>query len=122
MKQFILAMFLILIQLFSAIPSYTATIQFKVDGVTVVSDAMPEMRNNRTMVPLRVVSESLGAEVQWNNSEIILSKDNMQVKLQPNSSTVSKNGETVQIDVKPLYQFDLLRKHLIVKSVSLIPQ
>ena len=101
MKKFFSMFFFVLLLLYTAIPTYAANMQIKVDGVTVLSDAKPEIRNNRTMVPLRVVSESLGADVQWSNSEIILTKDNMQIKLKPNSNTVIKNGETVQIDVKP---------------------
>ena len=101
MKKIFTLIFLTLMLLFITSPTSAVNIQIEVDNVTVVSNAMPEIRKNRTMVPLRVVSESLGAEVQWSNSEIILSKENMQIKLQPNNNTISKNGETEQIDAQP---------------------
>ena len=40
-----------------------------VNGVSTETDAPAILVNNRTMVPLRVVSESFGAKVDWNNAE-----------------------------------------------------
>lgn len=37
------------------------------EGATVESDVPAEIINGRTMVPLRVLSESIGAEVSWDN-------------------------------------------------------
>jgi hypothetical protein len=82
-------------------PSYAAENSIKIDGVAVTSDVTLEIRNNRTMVPLRVISENLGANVDWSNSEVTLTKNNMKVTLKPNSNTAVKNGETVLLDVKP---------------------
>lgn len=62
---------------------------------------MPETMNNRTMVPLRFISENLGAKVDWSNSEVTLSKSDMRVLLKLNNATAMKNGKTVLIDVKP---------------------
>ncbi|WP_338130656.1 stalk domain-containing protein [Cohnella ginsengisoli] len=31
-----------------------------IDGVAIVSDVKSEVKNNRTMVPLRMISENLG--------------------------------------------------------------
>jgi peptidyl-prolyl cis-trans isomerase B (cyclophilin B) len=36
-----------------------------INGETILLDARPEIRNNRTMVPLRFVSENLGFHVAW---------------------------------------------------------
>ena len=60
-----------------------------------------EIKNKRTMVPVRVISENLGASVKWSNSEVILAKSDMKVILTLNSSTAKKNGETMRLDVKP---------------------
>ncbi len=40
-----------------------------VDGKTVTLDAAPLIDNGRTLVPLRFISESLGAEVSWNTEK-----------------------------------------------------
>ncbi|WP_268625196.1 copper amine oxidase N-terminal domain-containing protein [Paenibacillus alvei] len=53
------------------------------------------------MVPLRVISENLGATVNWSNSEITLTKDNMKVILILNSTSAKKNGQKITLDVKP---------------------
>ncbi|TQR98771.1 copper amine oxidase N-terminal domain-containing protein [Paenibacillus ottowii] len=80
---------------------YAAQNQIKVDGVTITSDVKPEMKNKRVMVPLRVMSESLGANVEWSDSEVILVKSEMKVKLAINKSTAEKNGKKIPLDVKP---------------------
>jgi hypothetical protein len=85
----------------SSSPAYAAEFQIKVDGVAIASDVKPEMKNNRTMVPLRVISENLGANVHWSNSEVTLTKGNTKVLLNLNSATAEKNGEKILLDVKP---------------------
>ncbi|WP_138495700.1 copper amine oxidase N-terminal domain-containing protein [Paenibacillus pinistramenti] len=73
----------------------------KVDGTAVVTDVKPEIKNNRMMVPLRTVSENLGAQVVWSGSEVTLIKDDMKVTLQAGSSSAVQNGKTVKLDAKP---------------------
>lgn len=64
-------------------------LQIKIDGVVISYDTGAEVKNNHTMVPLRVISENLGAKVAGTNSEIILTKNMTQVKLKPDSGTVT---------------------------------
>ncbi len=48
-----------------------------VNGTEVTLDAVPQLRNSRTMIPLRFVAEALGCKVDWsdsNNLVIIKSK------------------------------------------------
>ncbi len=101
MKKIISSIFLVLVLILTSSPSYAATIQIKVDGVTIATDAHPEVKNNRTMVPLRVISENLGAQVHWSNSQVTLTKNDMKVILKLNSNKVVKNGKTELLDVKP---------------------
>lgn len=102
MKQLVAGLLLVIAMSLYASPVDAAakTIQIKIDGVIVASDAEPELRNNRTMVPLRLISEILGAEVDWLDSEVTITKKGTQIKLKPNSDTVTKNGEALFIDVK----------------------
>lgn len=101
MIKFFLGIFFVFILLFTSIPTYAANIQIKVDDIGILSDVDPVIKNNRTMVPLRVISENLGANVHWSDSEITLTKNDMQAILKPNSNIVIKNGNTVLLDVKP---------------------
>lgn len=101
MKKVYSVIFFVFILIFTSIPAYAAHIQIKVDGVVIPSDVEPEIRNNRTMVPLRVIVENLGAIVHWSNSEITLTKNDMQIILKHNSNTVIKNGNKLLLDVKP---------------------
>lgn len=48
-----------------ALPAFAADIAISLDGNKVVSDVAPEVKNGTTFVPLRVVSESLGADVEY---------------------------------------------------------
>lgn len=93
--------FLAIFLCISSSTAYAAQNQIKVDGVTVTSDVKPEMKNNRAMVPLRVISESLGASVEWSDSEVILARSDVKVKLAINKSTAEKNGKKLLLDVKP---------------------
>ncbi|AJE53989.1 copper amine oxidase N-terminal domain-containing protein [Paenibacillus polymyxa] len=93
--------FLAIFLCISSSTAYAAQNQIKIDGVAIATDAKPQMKNKRTMVPLRVISESLGANVEWSDSEVILAKSDMKVKLAVNKSTAEKNGQKIQLDVKP---------------------
>ena len=106
MKKVFSGIFLALILIITSSPTYAADIQIKIDGVTIVSDVNPESKSNRTMVPLRVISENLGANVNWAESQITLTKNNMKVILKLNSNKVVKNGKTELIDVKPYMKND----------------
>ncbi len=101
MKKLLSGILLVMILIITSSPTYAATTQIKIDGVTIVSDVNPESRSNRTMVPLRVISENLGANVKWADSQITLTKNDMKVILKLNSNKVVKNGKTEQLNVKP---------------------
>jgi len=101
MKKFFLGVFFALILISTSSPTYAAAIQIKIDGFTVPTDVKPEINNNHTMVPLRVISESLGAKVHWSNTEVTLMKGDTKVILKINSNEAVKNGKTVILDAKP---------------------
>lgn len=101
MKKIIPSIIFAFILAIASSPAYAANHPIQIDGVAVASDVKPETKNKRTMVPLRVVSENLGAKVDWSNSKVTLTKSSMKVTLQTNSTAAMKNGEAVQLDVKP---------------------
>jgi predicted secreted protein len=101
MKKFFWGLFFVLLLIFITLPTYAANIQIQVDGIDIASDTAPEITNNCTMVPVRVISEILGANVSWSHSEVTISKSNMEVKLKLDDGTALINGETMPLDAKP---------------------
>ncbi|MEC0370714.1 copper amine oxidase N-terminal domain-containing protein [Paenibacillus chibensis] len=81
--------------------AYAADMQIKIQGHAIASDVKPEMKNNRTMVPLRLISENLGAKVNWSGSEVTLSKNDMRVILTLKSKAAVKNGKPAILDAAP---------------------
>ncbi|AWB43221.1 copper amine oxidase [Paenibacillus sp. CAA11] len=98
MKKACISMILAFILVLTSSSAHAAGHQVKLDGVVLAS---AEVKNNRTLVPLRMVSESLGAKVDWSNRGVVLTKKDIKVTLKQNSSTAAVNGKKVQLDVKP---------------------
>jgi Copper amine oxidase N-terminal domain. len=75
----------------------------RTDGVLleVKSDAAPELKNNRVMVPIRVISEQLGAKAWWTGKEAMFVKGGTTVILRPDSDTALVNGKPVKLDAEP---------------------
>lgn len=74
------------------------------DGQPLASDVAPTIVNNRTLVPLRVIMESLGANVHWqsNSEPIVIRKNNMEIQIQVGKAQASVNGQVVNLDVSPV--------------------
>lgn len=93
---------LLLFVLLPAIHTQAAQpIQLTIDGVPIVSDVAPEIKKGRTMVPLRVISESLVANVAWSNKEVTLAKQDLNAKLTLNSKDVMQNKVHQQLEAAP---------------------
>lgn len=60
----------------------------------------PYEKNARTMVPVRFISEALGAEVGWDSAteSISISLGQRNILCRVNSDTMTVNGETITID------------------------
>ena len=66
MKKLIaLILSLTLLFAFAAPVMASKTISIVVDGKVIQTDVAPEIKNGRTMVPIRVIAEALGCEVEW---------------------------------------------------------
>lgn len=70
---------------------------------TVKLDAAPYIKNSRTMVPLRALAESLGAEVQWDGAtrSVTAKLGDTNVRLVVGSNTAYIDGKPVTLDVAP---------------------
>ncbi|HOO96664.1 MAG TPA: stalk domain-containing protein [Caldisericia bacterium] len=80
-----------------------------VDDEEVLLDAPPRIVDGRTLVPIRIIAESLGAQVSWNATEkrIDIMQSNHAGKVTSISLWVGKsdatiNGKKIQIDVAPM--------------------
>ena len=73
------------------------------DGRSLKMDVSPEVKNERTMVPIRAVAEALGADVDWvqDTQEIVMTRAGVTVTMTLNSTTAAIDGETVEMDVAP---------------------
>lgn len=73
-------------------------IQLVIDGRSIKTSPLPLIKNNRTLVPVRLVSEKLGAKVEWDgqNRTVRIVKGNRSVLLRIDSHLVEYNtGERV---------------------------
>lgn len=92
----------------SAITSVQKAITVKVDGKTVkFPDAKPYYEGNRVMIPVRFVSESLGAKVSYKKVNdgrrvkrvVVIQLDGKNIEMEVNSSAVLVNQKIVKLDV-----------------------
>ena len=110
MKKFIFT----LIALLSLSTSVSAGVTVELNGETLnFTDTNgytvnPQIINNRTMVPLRKIFETLGADIEWygDTETVIATKGDTKVKLQINNSIaeLTKKGVTqkITLDSKPV--------------------
>ncbi|MCI4464006.1 MAG: extracellular solute-binding protein [Caldisericum sp.] len=79
---------------------YVGKTQATIDGKSTTLDQAPVVVNGRTMVPIRFVSEALGATVDWNNAtrEATIKLLGNTIVLKIDSPTATVNGYTVYLD------------------------
>ncbi len=83
----------------------TKPIQIYLDGKRVPSDVAPYIMPNVnfTMVPVRVISQNLGAAVEWEQKTqtVTVRKTGILMVLKVGQKTAEVNGETVALDAPP---------------------
>ncbi len=70
------------------------------DGIILNTDVAPYIENGRTMMPLRIAAEALGAQVSWNEATrtVTITKGNNSVIFTADSFTYFDNGVSKQLD------------------------
>lgn len=87
-------------------------IKLIIDGRTITADPEAFIKNDRTLVPLRVTAEELKADVEWDNENRIvhISKEDMHVALSIDSHLIEYTIDNEDIynlsDVAPLIKED----------------
>lgn len=74
-----------------------------INGIRLNTDVDPIIENGRTLVPIRAVSEAVGAVVDWNSftKKITLSSENSSVEMYIGKSSAYINGKKTTLDVPP---------------------
>lgn len=78
-------------------------IKITLDGKQLETDVAPFIKNDRTLVPIKFISESLGYEVKWDEAKrtVAINKEDNNMLLTIDSKTVVVNGENKTTDVAP---------------------
>ena len=66
------------------------------DDRQIPCDVPPIMVNDRTMVPVRVISEALGADVNWQDNVVLIEKAGNELKLTLETNIAYKNGVAME--------------------------
>lgn len=77
-----------------------------VNGQYLPMDAMPLIAEDTTFVPLRAVSEALGADVSWANGQATIEQGGQLIVLTPNHKLAQVNGKAEQLVAAPRLQGD----------------
>ena len=90
----------------------------KVNGKTVQNDVAPLIKNDRTMMPIRFIAESLGADVEWDPDFriVTVTLDKKQVVIRIDSDTAYINGIIYNLDSPAFISND--RTYIPVRFVS----
>ena len=70
------------------------------NGKIIKSDVAPYIQNERTMVPIRFISETLGYKVTWDNDkrEVGISGKDTEITLKIDSTKAKVNGKELKLD------------------------
>lgn len=106
-KVFLIALLVVIVFALGPIEKLEASraIRLIINNQDVTSQAMPIIENGRTLVPLRFISEDLGAKVTWESADrsALIEKDGESVLLKIESRLISYNdGQDYELsDVAP---------------------
>lgn len=93
-----------LLTMFSIPVSAEDNITIYVNEQILQCDVAPYIESGRIMVPMRKIFEALNAKVDWEGTTqtITATKDDIEIMLQINNSTMKNNGIDKTLDVAPL--------------------
>lgn len=93
-----------------------------IDGTELQTDVAPKIINNRTMVPMRSILESMGASVEWDGKTKTVTGTRGEdiIKLQLDNPKANINGKPITLDVpaKIVNQRTLVPVRFIAESLG----
>lgn len=72
---------------------YTFTSVLNADERKVTSDVAPVIMNDRTMLPIRIIAESMGATVEWDDSAYVTTITTQQAKRYAKTKDIDSSAE-----------------------------
>ncbi|MGQ7280577.1 N-acetylmuramoyl-L-alanine amidase [Brevibacillus thermoruber] len=110
MKRRLLLFFVLLVLLL--IPGWAAAagsakeepVNLMINGQAVQPDVPPLIQNGRTLVPIRVIAEGLGADVKWDEAArtATIKRGGQKLVLTLDSTAALVNGKQVKLDTPPV--------------------
>jgi hypothetical protein len=82
------------------------------------TDVTPVIKNDRTLIPIRFISENLGFDVFWDSKErrAVMSKDDMSISCKTDSYEIYVNEKKILLDVPSMIIND--RLYVPLRAVS----
>lgn len=79
-------------------------ISITLNDMKILPDVPPITVNDRTLVPIRLIAECLGAEVYWNDAaqEVTVVKGDDVITMVIGVNSINKNGTETELDVAPI--------------------
>lgn len=95
-----------LFMLMPALASANTDIQLFLDGKKLSTNIPPRIVNNSTLVPIRLIAESLGSSVSWNKEEqkVSVHKEQLEINLHIGKRDADVNGTSYKLDTPPVIQ------------------
>jgi len=86
-----------------AVPAFGQGITLTLNGNTLQPAVAPVIENGSTLVPLRIISENMGASVVWNGDErsVTIEKGDTSIYLVLDQTNVTVNGQVKTLAVAP---------------------
>ena len=72
-----------------------------IDDLPMISDVQAYIEQGTTMVPIRFISEQLGASVEWKEPKVTITLNNRQIVMEINNKTAMINGMAYGMSLSP---------------------
>jgi len=96
---FLLISLLVFLPNVSTVQASGSNINIVINGSLISTDVSPIVSNGRTLVPLRVISETLGANVVWlDDGRVNITKNNKAITLRVNQTNALIDDRVVQLE------------------------
>lgn len=107
MKKALSLILVLALVLISPSQGLARDVEIYLDGKKVETDVAPFVKNDRTLVPIRFISESLGYQVDWiQESQMVVITGDKTIKLVLNKPLMVVDGQEISLDVAPLAHKD----------------